>query len=209
MKKQFAFWFGFLGAVLFAIAGVLGGLGIKGYNPASQYISESYATGMPNAIIWQSIFIISGVLLFFFGVFIGKCFPKRSGTRVWFFIFAIFYGIGTLLTGIFPCDIGCILNPENPSLSQFIHNTAGTFTYAVVPFCILLLSYTFGKVKNARKLSVVSMICGALSLLFVVLLFNDSEGAYKGLFQRVIEASILSWIMYLSFYIKSIKINEY
>lgn len=196
-----------MGALLFAVASVLGGLGIKGYNPVSQYISESYATGTPNAIVWQSLFIISGTLLFFFGVFAGKCFPKRSGTRVWFFNFAIFYGIGTLLTGIFPCDIGCVLDPERPSLSQFIHNTTGTFTYAVVPFCILLLAFAFWKMPNARKLSVISVICGGLSLLFVVLLFNDPEGAYKGLFQRVIETSILSWIIYLSFYIKSTKIN--
>ena len=208
MKKQFSFWSGIFGAFLFTVASILGGLGIEGYNPINQYISESYATGMPNAVIWQYFFIISGIFLFFFGIVTAKCFPKRSSIRVWFFIFAVFYGIGTLLTGIFPCDIGCVMDPENPSLSQFIHNTAGTFTYTVVPFCILFLSYAFGKLKGAKKLSIFSIICGTLSLLFVVLLFNDPEGPYKGLFQRVIEASILSWIIYLSFYIKSTKTNR-
>lgn len=205
MGKQFTFWFGILGTLFFAIASILGGFKIEGYNPLNQYISESYAIGMPNAVLWQYFFIISGVLLFFFGIFATKHFPKRSGTKVSLCLFAVFYGIGTLLTGIFPCDVGCVINLENPSLSQFIHNTAGTFTYAVVPFCILGLSYAFSKLEGAKKLSVFSFVCGTLSLLFVIVLFNDPEGSYKGLFQRVIEASILSWVVYLSFYIKSTK----
>jgi hypothetical protein len=194
-----------MGALLFAIASILAGLGIEGYNPIKQYISESYAAGMPYTVIWQYFFICSGILLFFFGIIAAQCFPKRSNTKVWFFLFAIFYGIGTLLTGIYPCDAGCYLDPENPRISQFIHNTVGTLTYAVVPFCILALSYAFSKLKLSKKLTVFSAICGTLCLLFVVLLFSDPEGPYRGLFQRVIEASIISWIVYLSFYIKSTK----
>jgi len=205
MIKYLTFFCGTIGAMLFIVASIIGGLQIDGYSFISQYISESYATGVPNVTHLRYMYIASGILLFLFGLTAPATFPKSSGFKIGFVLFAIFYGLGTVATGYFPCDYGCPADSE-VSLAQFIHNTAGFLVYSLVPFCLIGLGASFRKFKKTRRLSKLSFICGILSLVFVVFLFGNPQGAYIGLFQRIIEASILIWTMYCSFQIlKTVK----
>jgi len=202
--KKLAMWSGILGAVLFVITSVLAGTAIEGYSHISQYISESYATGIPKAEQWQNLFKMSGVLLFFFGIISAWVFPKNIGAKIGFVLFAVFYGLGTLVTGIFPCDLGCLFDAENASLSQIIHNAAGGLTYTVVPFSLLLIGLTTRKNEQLSSFSKASIIGGVLCFVLVMLLFSNPDGDYIGLFQRIIELTILAWVVRTAIFIKKL-----
>lgn len=204
MKRQVAFWSGLIGALLFAITSIIAGLQIEGYNFISQYISESYATGIPNSDYLKNLFIISGIFLALFGSSAAFNLKAYKVLQISFFLFAIFYGLGTIITGIFPCDYGCPSDAE-VSVAQFIHNASGFLTYTIVPFCLIGVGLASKKLSNASDLRRVSLICGVLSLAFVVILFGNPQGPFIGLFQRIIEGSILFWVLFTAFHIRSIK----
>lgn len=204
MKRQVIFWAGFSGAFLFILASILGGLQIEGYNFKSQFISESYATGIPNSDYLRMLFVASGVLLAIFGFMTAAIIKNSIGLKISFVLFAILYGLGTVSTGFFPCDFGCPTEGDI-SLSQFIHNTSGFFVYAFVPFCLIGIGLTSKKHNDMSKLSKVSLICGVLSFVFVVLLFGDPTGPYIGLIQRIIEGSILFWVVVAALHIRRTK----
>ncbi|TMM58362.1 DUF998 domain-containing protein [Maribacter algarum] len=193
---------GILGTLLFVVASILGGAQIEGYSLVSQFISESYASGLPNTEYLRYMYVTSGVLLALFGFLVPSKMPKAVGIKIGFFLFAIFYGFGTVTTGFFPCDIGCNPDPEKASLSQFIHNTAGFLTYAMVPFCLLGIGFSSRKIMDSTNFPRVSIICAILAFSFVVLLFGDPTGPFIGLFQRIIEGSVLFWVVYTAFYIQ-------
>jgi hypothetical protein len=201
MKHNFIFITGVLGALLFIIASILGGMQIQGYSFISQYISESYASGVANTAYLRYMYIASGLLIALFAFMAPSTLPKGKGIKIGFFVFAIFYGLGTVTTGIFPCDIGCNPDPEKASFSQFIHTTVGFLVYAVVPFCLMGIGFSAKKVIKASKLPKVSIICGGIALAFVLLLFSNPTGPFIGLLQRVIECSILFWIFNAAFHI--------
>lgn len=149
----------------------------------------------------------SGILIALFGFIVPSQIRFSKGAKIGFFLFAIFYGLGTVVTGYFPCDIGCNPDPEQATLSQFIHNASGFLTYCIVPFCLILIGVSVRKIEIVKRLSKVSIICGALSLIFVVLLFGNPTGSFIGLFQRIIEGSILFWIIFTAFFIQRTKIK--
>nr|WP_273565581.1 DUF998 domain-containing protein [Maribacter sp. Hal144] len=95
-------WSGILGAIVFALASIIGGLDTEGYDFISQYISESYATGIPNAHYFQKAYMVSGILLALFGFSAPGIFPRSKAIKIGFVLFGICYGLGTLTTGIFP-----------------------------------------------------------------------------------------------------------
>ena len=203
--KTITFLFGVLGALLFISASILGGLQIEGYSFISQYISESYASGIPNTDYLRYMYMASGLLLATFGFMAPYELPKAKNLKALFFLFAIFYGLGTISTGFFPCDFGCPSDPENSSISQIIHNASGFLVYAVVPFCLMAIGLFSKKWNDNTKYSKVSLICGATACGFVVFLFGDANGPFIGLFQRLIEVSILFWVIYTALHIRSIK----
>ena len=201
MKRTVTFGCGILGAALFISASVIGGLQLEGYSVVRQYISESYATGLPNTAYLRHMFVASGLLLAAFAFLVISILPASKIVRICLILFGVFYGLGTVATGYFPCDMGCRPDPENATLSQFIHNTAGFLAYSIVPFCLLGIGLASRKWTGELKISGYSLICGAVSLVFVLLLFGNPTGPMIGLFQRVIEGAILFWVIRTSFYV--------
>ncbi|MBT8184222.1 MAG: DUF998 domain-containing protein, partial [Eudoraea sp.] len=100
-RKTVVFWCGFLGAVLFITISVWGGVRLEGYNEMKQYISESYATGIQGAAPIRYGFITSGILLAIFAFMAPKVLPKSKGIKGAFWAIAVFYGLGTCITGLF------------------------------------------------------------------------------------------------------------
>jgi len=201
--RNLIFWSGILGAFLFVIASILGGAQIEGYSFVSQYISESYATGLPNTQYLHYMYIASGLLLALFGFLIPSVIQKSTGLKIGFFLFAFVYGLGTVTTGFFPCDMGCNPDPDTATLSQFIHNAVGFLVYAIVPFCLIGIGFSAKNLVDKAKFSKVSIICGIVSFGFVILLFGNPTGSYVGLFQRIIEGSILFWVIFTAFGLKT------
>jgi len=202
--KNVTFLAGILGALLFISASILGGLQIEGYSFIRQFISESYATGIPNTTYLRYMYMSSGVLLALFGFLTPFVLTKIKLPKIGYFSFAIFYGFGTLITGFFPCDFGCPSDGDHLSISQFIHNTAGFLVYAVVPFCLIGIGFFAKKGNVGVQYAKITIICAVLAFAFVVLLFSNPNGPFIGLFQRFIEASILFWVIYTALYIRRI-----
>ncbi|MDB4291850.1 DUF998 domain-containing protein [Maribacter sp.] len=201
MKSKVVSSMGILGALLFIVSSILGGLWIDGYSFIHQYISESFATGIPNAEYLRYLYIASGVLLLIFGLASPSFFPKSKGIKIGFFMFALLYGLGNVAVALYPCDFGCPTAIEISSLAQLIHNTSAFLTYSIVPFCLIGIGFSAKAVGAKTNFPKVSIGCGILALTFVVLLFGNSQGQFIGLFQRIIEGSILFWVMYTSFHI--------
>jgi len=206
MNNKLIFFIGILGAILFVSAAISGGFLTENYNPISQYISETYATGTPYGKLlrfWG--FIPSGILLTIFFVAAIKKFPKNKFIKIGFVGLAIFYGIASIIVGIFPCDKGCPDGLENVSASQIIHNLTGLLTYLIVPASILLIGKGLKAALVDIKTTKYTSILGWLSLVFVIILLSNPKSNYIGLYQRIIETIFIIWIIICSFYIKRIK----
>ncbi|MBT8377465.1 MAG: DUF998 domain-containing protein, partial [Bacteroidia bacterium] len=134
MNKNTTFLIGILGAVLFVISSILGGVLIDDYSITSQFISETYAidTEYGEALRYYGI-IPSGILFTVFAIAALKHLPRSTLTTLSSIGLALFYGIATVIVGLFPCDSGCNKEFIDPSLSQFIHNLVGFLTYMLVP----------------------------------------------------------------------------
>ena len=206
MNKTTTFWFGIFGVILFIIPTVLGGFQFETYSHISQFISESYASGTPYGIYMRLLGLIpSGILIALFAFSASKLLPKSRLAKIGLIGFGLFYGIGTIIVGVFPCDTGCNKEFINPSISQIIHNSSGALTYLFVPACLILIGIGSRKWNNGKSISILSIVCGAAALGSSLMLSNDPTGDYIGLFQRIIESFILFWLINFAFYIKNYK----
>ncbi len=208
-KQTLAFWFGLLGTILFVTSTIIAGALITGYSHVSNLISESYAIDTANGIPLRYFgFLPSGIFIFLFSIFAIKSIPKSALSTIGFFGVGFFYGLGTVVVSFLPCDSGC--NPEliNPSISQLIHNSTGLFTYLIVPISLILLGIAAQQWKNGKMISIVSFLFGIIAFVFVFILSANFTSEYAGLFQRIIEGSILTCILVYSFYVKSLNKSQ-
>ena len=202
MSNKLLFMIGILGVTFFSVASVLGGFQFEDYNPISQYISETMAVDTPYGKSLRIFgYIPSGILLTIFAFMGFRKFPKSNLTKFGFWGLGIFYGIATIVVGIFPCDKGCNKELVDPSISQIIHNLTGLLTYTFVPISIIIIGVGLRKSKNYQRLSKIGIISGLICIVFVGLL-SDPLTNYAGLFQRIIEGIFIIWIIACSIYIK-------
>jgi hypothetical membrane protein len=205
MNNKLTFLIGILGVSLFVISSIVGGLLIENYNILSQYISEADAIDTKYGIILRTFgYIPSGVLITLF-CFLGvRYFHSSKLIRIGFYGIGIFYGLATVIVGIFPCDSGCNKELIDPSSSQLIHNFVGLLTYLFVPIFMILIGLGLKKSHN-NTFSLQSIVCGAISILFVFILVSNSNSEYIGLYQRIIESVFVIWIIFCAILIKNKK----
>ena len=204
MNNKTVFLIGTLGVSLFAIPAIIGGVLIEDYNLISQFISESDARGTKHGLALRLFgYIPSGILIAVFCFVALKKFQPSKLTKVGFYGLGVFYGIATIFTGIFPCDVGCNKNFTDPSLSQIIHNLAGLLTYIFVPISLMTAGLGLKQSPSHHRLSVIAITCGIASSLFVSLSLSDLSSQYVGLLQRIIESIFLIWIVSCAIEIKN------
>ena len=204
MSHKVTFLIGIFGVSLFVLSSIVGGMLIENYSITSQYISESYAIDTEYGLALRTYgYIPSGILLTLF-CFLGyKFFQPSRLTRIGFYGLGIFYGLATVLVGIFPCDSGCNKEFIDPSISQVIHNLTGFLTYIFVPISIILIGIGLKQLPKYNRLSIQAIAFGIVSILFIYLLFSDSNSEYIGLYQRIIEAVFIAWIITCAVAIKN------
>ena len=204
MNRTGTYWLGILGVLFFIVAGILGGFQFEEYSHISQFLSETYATGTPwgNQLSYLG-YLPSGVMIALFAFFVPKYLPKSKLIKITFWLFAIFYGLGTIIVGIFRCDEGC--NPEfiDPSISQIIHNLSGGLTYLVVPFVVIAIGFKAKSWVNSKSYSALTIVSGFIALVFSWLMMANPNGPYIGLYQRLVEGSILFWVVRTAFLVKN------
>ena len=206
MNNKITFLIGIVGVSLFVISSILGGLLIENYNVLSQYISESYAIDTEYGKILRIFgYIPSGILITLF-CFLGvRYFQPSKLLKIGFYGIGIFYGLATVVVGIFPCDSGCNKELIDPSSSQLIHDFVGLLTYLFVPVFMILIGLGLKKSSNNNTFSLQSIVFGAITVLFVYILVSNSNSEYIGLYQRMIESVFVIWIVFCAFVIKNKK----
>jgi cytochrome bd-type quinol oxidase subunit 2 len=201
IRHNLIFISGLSGASLFILTAILAGFQFDNYSHISQYISEAYAYGTPYGpyVRWFG-YIPSGILITVFAILASREFRRGSAGTVGFIALGIFYGIGTVIVSLFPCDPGCNKELIDPSLSQLIHSIASVFTYIFTPVSLLLIGTGFKNERNDfSKFRKYAILSGALSAIFVTLFLVFPTGEYAGLNQRIIEVLILGFIILYSF----------
>ncbi|MFT7331706.1 MAG: putative membrane protein [Roseivirga sp.] len=208
MNNKTIFLTGIIGVILFISSSFIGGLLIDNYSITSQYISETYAIDTEYGLGLRILGYIPSGILFTLFCFLGvKYFPSSTAIKMGFYGVGLFYGIGTIVVSIFPCDSGC--NPEyiDPSISQVIHNLSALMIYAFVPTSIVITGIGLKKFSNYKGLSFIAIALGVLSAVFVFLLISDLKSEFVGVYQRIIELLILVWIFICAFKIKKANNN--
>ncbi|TVZ57039.1 uncharacterized protein DUF998 [Lutibacter sp. Hel_I_33_5] len=206
MKKNTTFLIGILGVSLFIISSIVGGILIENYSILSQYISETYAIDTIYGVILRAFgYIPSGILLTIFCFFGATYFQPSKLIKIGFYGIGIFYGLATIMVGIFPCDSGCNKQLIDPSTSQIIHNLMGLLTYLFVPICMILVGVGLKRFSNHNRFSILSIAYGVISILFVFLLVSNSNSEYIGLYQRMVELVFIIWVITCAITIKNKK----
>ena len=204
MSNKSIFFIGVLGVSLLAASFILGGLLIENYDIVSQFISESYAIDTEYGLLLRIFgYIPSSILITLFCFLAVKYFQPTILIKIGFYGIGIFYGLATLVTGIFPCDSGCNKELINPSFSQLTHNFAALLMYVFVPINIIITGIGLKRLANYNRLSIIAITSGIISILFVYLLFSDITSEFLGLYQRIIESVFIIWILTCAFTIKN------
>ena len=204
MSNKSIFFIGVLGVSLLAASFILGGLLIENYDIVSQFISESYAIDTEYGLLLRILgYIPSSILITLFCFLAVKYFQPTILIKIGFYGIGIFYGVASLVTGIFPCDSGCNKELINPSFSQLTHNFAALLMYVFVPINIIITGIGLKRLANYNRLSIIAITSGIISILFVYLLFSDITSEFLGLYQRIIESVFIIWILTCAFTIKN------
>jgi hypothetical protein len=203
MTKSTVSAIGIAGVALFVIAAISGALLIPAFSQVAQFLSESYAIDTTYGLYLRLLgYIPSGILILLFCFSAVKHLPKSKATAAALAGIGLFYGGGTIVTGIFPCDAGCNKEMIDPSFAQLIHSISGLFTYVTVPFFVIILGAAAVKWKDVKITGKFILLCGFVSLVFAAIFFTQLSSPYGGLYQRTLEGSILLAILLTAFCIQ-------
>jgi hypothetical membrane protein len=197
MTSKLAMTCALLGVTWLVAMVVIGGATYPGYDHVSQYISELGAEGAPHgwAVSWLG-FLPIGILICAFAVLAWRAAP-RSVLSALGFIGIFLFAVGYAAASYFRCDYEC--RSENPSFSQGMHELFGLAGYLGAPLALLLLGLAARKWRNASWLSILAFVCAPVALMALGSMTPDSD--FLGLSQRVLEASVLSWVVACGLYI--------
>ena len=195
MNKKITFLIGITGVSLLFSTFILGGLLIENYDIFSQYISESYAIDTKYGIYLRFFgYVPAGVMITLF-CFLGlNYFQPNTLLKIGFYGIGIFYGLGTIVTGIFPCDSGCNRELIDPSFSQIAHNFSALIMYLLTPLFIILIGLGLKK-STYMSFSIQCLVLGVISSFFVFILGSDLSSEYIGIYQRTIEFLFVLWVV--------------
>lgn len=197
MTNKLALTTGILGPLAVLLLTVIGGANFPNYSHASQFISELGATGAPNGrIISLAGFLPAGALIIAFAFFAWRSLPRSVATSFGM-VGIVLFALGYLVAAFFPCEGDC--RSTEPTLSQAIHNLFGLAGYLAAPLSLFALGWQARRWARATHLSVLGFMGSGLALLG--LLFLSPDFRYVGVAQRVLEGSVLAWILACALYL--------
>ena len=182
---------GLLAALWALLVTVIGGAFSPGYSHASQYISELGARGAPfQNIVNFGGFLPTGMAVLVF-LIAGRRYlaPSPLSKLGVFLLFGV--SAGYTVAAFAPCDPGC---PSVGSEVQALHNLGGLLEYLGGSFGLLILGYSYRHLRP--QLSIMSIRVAFIVLLSFFLM--ATMGDLRGLWQRVAEVGLFSWIAYVS-----------
>ncbi len=189
--------FGTIGAVLYVLHVVLGGLLWKGYNHLMQPISDLTATGAPDKTLLSVITLLYGICSIIFIIsalaYARDRIPKlaRAGLIVFLAMHAV-----SITYGIFPEDLpGTAL-----TFSGTMHIVV---TFLIVPLTILapfLIGFGLRKVSAFKGFGTYSVITGVIIFIAggTTAIFFANKLPYFGLVERINIGTLQLWMFLLS-----------
>lgn len=201
MTNRLAFLTGVLGSLAVVLLTLIGGANFPNYSHASQFISELGADGAPNArLINLGGFLPAGIFIMAFAFFAWRSLP-RSGATAFGMAGLSLFALGYLVAAFFPCVGDC--RPVEPTPSQAVHNLFGLAGYLFAAPSLFALGWQARRWPKARHLAPVGFVGSGFALLG--LLFLSPDFKYVGIAQRILEGSVLLWIMACARYLGSFR----
>lgn len=193
-------WFALATAVWTLALIVVGGAFYPGYDQAGQFISELGAVDAPTYpwAGWLGIIPI-GIFQCLFCLMAARSAPK-SGLAIAGFIALAGYGVGAIGGGIFPCDAASGCMPDEPSVSQMLHNAIGGGGYLIGVLGLGLVSIAALGWQGGRWLGVLGFASTAIAL--VALMAIEALFEWRGALQRTAEAAFLIWFVACGVWLK-------
>lgn len=199
VTPRHALAFAIAAALAIVLVTVLGAAAFPNYSHATQFISELGAAGAPHEVAVRFVgFLPAGVFLSLLVVAAYRGLPRSHATSLGLVGIAV-YAAGYLVATVFPCDAGC--RPAQPSTSQIIHNLVGLAGYLLAPAFLLSLAWSARRWPGGVHLAYLGVLAAVLALGGLMTLSPRSP--YAGLSQRVIEASVLLWVVACGAYVRS------
>jgi len=189
---------GMLAPVLFVVVFTFEGALRAGYDPMGMYVSE-LALGERGWIQIVS-FLLTGILIFVFGHGLRKCdkdtVPSKAGPVALQII-----GGGFAVSGLFPTDSSAMFTQR--SQQGTVHTIIGAVVFSLMPVACLAFFRSARKEPQWRGFARGSLAAGVLIIIGIGLLktseFPDADlFAWKGLLQRFILLSFMTWLFVLA-----------
>lgn len=181
-----------IGAVLFVGSVLVGGAQFEAYSHAAQFISETYATGTSWGPALRNFgFVPAGLLLALFGVVSSLANKGNRQLAIGLAGYALFYGIGTVVVSLAPCDFGCDPDQASPSLAHTIHFAMGGLTYLLTPPSLLLIALGLRKDPQLARYFPLVLSAAVIMTICSLLIFTGKPHGLQGLVQRIGEGAAL------------------
>jgi hypothetical membrane protein len=162
-----------------------------GYDQLTQYGSE-LGTG-PNAVIMNTNFVLTGLLIAAFAVGLFKSIHGGRWTQIGSMLLLVF-GAGEVAGGLFPCDPGCPIAAQ--SVSQLAHNVDAVIAFVSIALAPLFVSAGLNRDQQWKNYRSYSIVTGILTLGLLSIFSSASLGylGFVGLFERLFLAVPFLWI---------------
>ena len=191
--------FGVLGVMLALAFPVYFGSLDPAYDPARNFISELGDATAPHAwaVNWTG-FLPAGLFQVAFALCAWMALPRAASTTLALIGFIFFAG-GYVGSAFFPCDTGCA--GDNWSFSQQMHFAVGLPGYFLAPLTMLLLGVSARKWPGGGWISSAGYVGAITALAGLSGTVNMFESDTPGLWQRVLELSVLVPFLAVSCYL--------
>ena len=172
---------GMLSPILYTLMWILGGFLRSDYSHIRDDISSLFAVGAPKKRIFNSIIIVSSVLLFVFYLGLYWGINNGQGSIVGPLIFVVSGFMGLLVAFFFPLDVGGEIVTYRGKLHLILVVLSGFLN--IVGMVALWFGLVSVNVWN--DFAWFSLISAVISLVLVVLSLVFIKSMYRGLVERI------------------------
>ncbi|MFJ4064245.1 DUF998 domain-containing protein [Pseudomonas sp. NPDC089996] len=164
-----------------------------GYDHLQQAMSQLGATGAPTQD-WSPLLNNFPLALLFVLFALGLARRWRTSKLAMLSAALILlHGLGSLGTGLFPCDQGCA--PAEPSRSQQLHNLCGLVMFLSLTLASALWVRLGKRLAGSKALGWFSLVCLIAAVVTAVLMAQAAQsGQLFGLYQRLNYGVSVIWI---------------
>lgn len=191
MKKIYPI-LGIFGAVIYAVAVIIGGMIRSDYSPISDTISALTSAGAPNQILMDILFGLYNLAFIGFGIgaFLDQDFNNTKKYKAATSMISIIGVLGLLML-VFTQDVPV----TNVTTNGTIHVILAGLSAILTMLAILLIGLTFWGNKQTKPFAIYSFLSLAVILASGMLgaISIGNNNGYGGLFERITIGAFILW----------------